>query len=115
VSRYLLDWIISAGDDGPYGDAALLRAMVSFEVALVRGQAELGIVPDAAADAIARHAPALSLDPAQLARAGAHAGTVVVPFVPPWSRHRFARRAAHKNSIAAPPPGTMDTASCCAR
>jgi 3-carboxy-cis,cis-muconate cycloisomerase len=96
VSRYLLDWIVTAGEDGPYGDAALLRAMVRFQVALAQGQARLGIIPDAAADAIARHAPALALDPAQLARDGAHAGTLVVPFV----RALVAHIASHDEAAA---------------
>ena len=96
MSRHLLDWIVTAGEDGPYGDAVLLRAMLRFEIALAQEQAKLGVIPRAAAEAIARHGPQLALEPAQLARAGAHAGTLVVPFV----RALVAHIAAHDQSAA---------------
>jgi 3-carboxy-cis,cis-muconate cycloisomerase len=112
VTRHLLDWIVAAGEDGPYGDAALLRSMVRFEVALAQAQARVGAVPQAAADAIAQHASGLALDPAPLARAGAHAGTLVVPFVRALVAHVATRdeSAARWVHHGATSQDVMDTA-----
>jgi 3-carboxy-cis,cis-muconate cycloisomerase len=112
VSRYLVDWIVTAGEDGPYGDVALLRAMLRFEIALAQAQAKLGLIPQAAADAIARHAPTLALDPAQLAQAGAHAGTLAVPLVRALVAHVAARdeSAAHWVHRGATSQDVIDTA-----
>ena len=111
MSRYLVDWIVTAGEDGPYSDAALLRAMLRFEIALAQAQAKLGVIPQAAADAIAQHAPALALDPARLAQAGAHAGTLAVPFVRALVAHLAARdeSAAHWIHRGATSQDVIDT------
>jgi len=82
VSRHLIGWVTAAAEgDDAFSDTALLGAMLRFEVALAQAQAELGLIPGRAAEAIGRHAPSLSLDPAQLALAGAHAGSPAIPFV----------------------------------
>jgi len=64
-----------------FSDAFVLQAMLDFEVALSRAQANAGIVPRAAADAIATAANAETFDPAQLAKDGLRAGAVPIPFV----------------------------------
>ncbi|KQV57931.1 3-carboxy-cis,cis-muconate cycloisomerase [Caulobacter sp. Root343] len=63
-----------------FGDEALLRAALDFEVALARAQAEAGLIETAAADAIA-DACAQPLDIETLAREAAHAGTLAIPLV----------------------------------
>lgn len=49
-----------------FSDAALARRYVEVEVALARAEAKVGIIPAAAAEAIARNAATLSLDLGQL-------------------------------------------------
>ena len=49
-----------------FSDAALARRYVEVEVALARAEAEVGVIPAAAAEAIARHAATLELDLAKL-------------------------------------------------
>jgi 3-carboxy-cis,cis-muconate cycloisomerase len=64
-----------------FGDASILGAMLSFESALARVQADLGIIPRAAADAIQKVASVHDLDIAAIARDARESGTFVVPFV----------------------------------
>jgi len=88
VSGHLIGWVTAAAqDEDAFSDAALLEAMLHFEVALAQAQADLGLIPPQAATAIAQHAPTFSVDPAQLALAGAHAGSPAIPFVQALIRH----------------------------
>jgi 3-carboxy-cis,cis-muconate cycloisomerase len=64
-----------------FSDAAVLQAMLDFEVALARAEARLGIIPQAAADAIAAAAKPDSFDPVQLAKDALVAGALPIPFV----------------------------------
>ena len=67
--------------DAAVGDRALLRAMLSYEAALAGAQADLGLIPQEAAEAIAATAQELELDPGEIGRAGVAAGNPVNPLV----------------------------------
>jgi 3-carboxy-cis,cis-muconate cycloisomerase len=78
----LYKWVVTGAQGAhPYSDVALLEAMLRFEVALAQVQARLGLIPDRCAALIAQHAGATPLEPAVLARAGAQAGSLAIPFV----------------------------------
>ncbi len=78
----LYKWVVSGAQGAhPFSDVALLEAMLRFEVALAQVQARLGLIPDRCAALIAQHAGTTPLDPGVLARAGAHAGSLAIPFV----------------------------------
>ncbi len=62
-----------------FSDASVLQAMLDFEVALARAEARLGVVPQAAADAIAAAAKVQAFDSAALAHDTLRAGTPGVP------------------------------------
>lgn len=62
-----------------YSDGSLLQAMLDFEAALARAEARAGVVPQAAADAIASAAKATNFDSAALARETLRAGTPGIP------------------------------------
>lgn len=64
-----------------FSDEATLQRMLDVEAALARAQARCGIVPPAAAAAIARHCEAGQLDVAALAQAAAGAGNLAIPLV----------------------------------
>jgi 3-carboxy-cis,cis-muconate cycloisomerase len=64
-----------------FSDGALLASMLRFEVALARAEARVGVIPAAAADAIAGAAVPDSFDPAAIARAARASGTITIPFV----------------------------------
>jgi len=64
-----------------FSDLSVLQAMLDFEVALARAEAELGIIPQSAARAIARCSRAEEHDTAALARATLRAGTPGIPVV----------------------------------
>jgi 3-carboxy-cis,cis-muconate cycloisomerase len=63
-----------------FGDEALLRAALTFEAMLARAQAEIGLIPASAADAIAAACVELP-DIEILADEAAHAGTLAIPLV----------------------------------
>jgi 3-carboxy-cis,cis-muconate cycloisomerase len=63
------------------GDAAYLDAMLAFEAALARAQADEGLVPVAAATAIEASTRALQPDLARLIAEGKKAASLAVPFV----------------------------------
>lgn len=63
-----------------FGDEALLRAALAFEAMLARAQAEVGLIPAAAAETIAAACAELP-DVEALAEAAAHAGTLAIPLV----------------------------------
>jgi 3-carboxy-cis,cis-muconate cycloisomerase len=64
-----------------FSDTAFLAAMLRFEVALARVEARAGVIPEAAAVAIARAAVPDGFDCAAIARVARESGTMVVPFV----------------------------------
>lgn len=64
-----------------FSDRAVLAAMLQFETTLARVQARAGLIPAAAAGAIAGAADAPSFDAAAIARAARESATFAVPFV----------------------------------
>lgn len=64
-----------------FSDAALLASMLRFEAALARAEARAGVIPETAADIIARAAVLDGFDPAAIARAARDSGTITIPFV----------------------------------
>jgi 3-carboxy-cis,cis-muconate cycloisomerase len=64
-----------------FSDVSILRAMLDFEVALARAEAKAGLIPLAAADAIAAAADPLAFDMAALSRDALRAGTPTIPLV----------------------------------
>lgn len=62
-----------------FSDESVLQAMLDFEVALARAEANAGIVPKEAADAIQAAAKAVNFDVAALARETLPAGTPGIP------------------------------------
>jgi 3-carboxy-cis,cis-muconate cycloisomerase len=66
---------------GAFSDAAMLAAMLEFEVALARVEARLGVIPASAADAIAAAAVPGAFDAAAMASRARSSGTIAIPFV----------------------------------
>jgi 3-carboxy-cis,cis-muconate cycloisomerase len=66
---------------GLVGDHAMLQAMLDAEAALARASAGAGVIPAAAAEAIAARCDASRFDVDALGRAAAAAGNPVVPLV----------------------------------
>lgn len=64
-----------------FSDGSLLASMLQFEVALARVQADTGIIPPSAADAISRAADVYAFDPAAIAIRARASGTIAIPFV----------------------------------
>src|SRR5919199_538281 len=64
-----------------FSDAALLAAMLRFEVALASVEARAGVIPDTAAEAIGRAAGGGGFDADGIAQDARAAGTIVIPFV----------------------------------
>src|SRR3954451_14192592 len=64
-----------------FSDGARLQGMLDFEAALARAQAALGVIPAAAAPAIAARAKAGLFDAAEIGRAAARAGNPAIPLV----------------------------------
>src|SRR5579862_6209235 len=64
-----------------FSDESVLQTMLDFEVALSRAEAGLGIIPKAAASAIAMAAKAKEFDSAGLAHETLRAGTPSIPLV----------------------------------
>ncbi|WP_420223204.1 3-carboxy-cis,cis-muconate cycloisomerase [Pigmentiphaga litoralis] len=62
-------------------DAAVIDAMIRFESALAASQAECGVIPASAADAIARTCATFRIDPFQLATEARNAGTLAIPLM----------------------------------
>jgi len=60
---------------------ASLRAMLDVEAALAKAGAAIGLLPMAAAEAIGAACGGEMLDTAELAAAGRHAGSIVIPLV----------------------------------
>src|SRR5215467_1014031 len=64
-----------------FSDASVLQAMLDFEAALARAEARVGLIPSAAAAAIAEAAIAERFDCAELTRRALRAGTPAIPLV----------------------------------
>ena len=64
-----------------FDDAAIVQAMFRFEAALARAQAEEGLIPQAAASAIAGVCKAELYDIPALIHAGRRAGSLAIPLV----------------------------------
>ena len=64
-----------------FDDAAIVAAMLDFEAALAAAQAEEGVVPLTAAQAIAAACDAAAYDIPALVTAGRRAGTLAIPLV----------------------------------
>ncbi len=64
-----------------FSDASVLQAMLDFEVGLARAEAKVGLVPSAAADAIAAVAKPELFDAAKLAKDALLAGALPIPLV----------------------------------
>ncbi len=64
-----------------FGDDSVLQAMLDFEVALSRAEAQCGVIPLRAADAISSAALATNFDAAAIARDSRTQATVAIPFV----------------------------------
>ncbi|MDE2331244.1 MAG: 3-carboxy-cis,cis-muconate cycloisomerase [Bradyrhizobium sp.] len=62
-------------------DAAGLQHMLDFEAALARAEAAAGIIPDGAAEPIARACNAEAFDLAALAKAATRSGNLAIPLV----------------------------------
>ena len=72
---------VSAPVQSIFSDRSLLEAMLDFEAALARAQAELGIIPAESAEAIAAACDASQYDVAEIGRNAALAGNVDIPLV----------------------------------
>lgn len=64
-----------------FSDASVLSAMLAFESALARAQARLGMIPQSAADAIARAAVPEGFDAADIAREARQSASLVIPVI----------------------------------
>jgi 3-carboxy-cis,cis-muconate cycloisomerase len=64
-----------------FSDRALLQAMLDFEAALAAVEAQLGVIPQRAADAIRAAARAEEFDAAGIAREARSSGTASIPLV----------------------------------
>jgi 3-carboxy-cis,cis-muconate cycloisomerase len=82
--------------DEAFSDAARVQGMLDFEAALARAEARTGLIPGAAASAIAACCRAEHFDLAALARAAAAAGNLAVPLVA-----RLTERVARDDAEAA--------------
>jgi len=70
-----------------FSDESVLQAMLDFEAALARAEASSGIIPGAAAEAIAASAKPGNFDTASLAQASLRAGTPAIPLVKALTEH----------------------------
>ncbi|MCC8628975.1 3-carboxy-cis,cis-muconate cycloisomerase [Xanthomonas vesicatoria] len=82
--------------DAVFDDAARVQAMLHFESALARAQAQCGVIPAAAAASIAAACQVQHYDMAALAQATALAGNPAIPLV----KALTARVAAHDAAAA---------------
>jgi 3-carboxy-cis,cis-muconate cycloisomerase len=64
-----------------FSDQSVLQAMLEFEIALARAEAQCGVIPKDAADAIALAAVPGNFDSSALADAAFRAGTPAIPLV----------------------------------
>src|SRR5580704_1065429 len=64
-----------------FSDHARVQCMLDFEAALARAEARVGVIPEAAAQAIAAHCLAENINFAELAQAAGEAGNLAIPLV----------------------------------
>ncbi|MFZ1181265.1 MAG: lyase family protein, partial [Herbaspirillum sp.] len=69
-----------------FDDAAIVQAMFDFEAALAHAEAAEGVIPEAAAHAIANVCNVQLYDIATMIQAGRHAGTLAIPLVKELTR-----------------------------
>jgi 3-carboxy-cis,cis-muconate cycloisomerase len=82
MSVRLIDSIsTTAALDEVFSDAALLEAMVRFETALARAEAEHGVIPPDAGRTITTTLSANALDPSSMVAGARMTGTFVIPLV----------------------------------
>jgi 3-carboxy-cis,cis-muconate cycloisomerase len=93
-----------------FSDAAMVRAALEFETALAGGLAEAGLISPEAALEIAGICAALEIDPAELAEAAAHAGTLAIPLVKRLREACSGPEVARCVHFAATSQDTADTA-----
>jgi len=60
---------------------AFLRAMLAFEAALARAEAEEGLIPESSAGAIAAACESIRIDEERLVREGKRSASLAVPLV----------------------------------
>lgn len=77
----VIDLYTTAAMATVWAPEAHLRQLLAFEVALARAEASAGVIPTAAAEAIAAACQGEQLDVAALYREAAQAGTLVIPLV----------------------------------
>ena len=65
--------------DAVFSDRATLQGMLDFEAALARAEARVGVIPQAAATAIASKCRAELFDAAAIAQAAARSGNLAIP------------------------------------
>lgn len=88
MSARLIDGLATTGALADlFSDETVLQAALAFEVALARAEAGLGIIPQAAADAIEQAARTSDFDLAKLAHDALRAGTVSIPLVKALTAH----------------------------
>jgi 3-carboxy-cis,cis-muconate cycloisomerase len=91
-------------------DQAWLRAMLDAESALAAAEAEAGLIPAAAAEAIAAACDSTDLDPDAIARDGRSSGNLVIPLVTAL-RKKVGGEAAGFVHHGATSQDVMDTAA----
>src|SRR5258706_12549766 len=64
-----------------FSDHSILGAMLGFEAGLARAEARVGVIPAAAAEAIAKAARPEAFDAEELSRQALRAGTLSIPLV----------------------------------
>ena len=93
-----------------FSDAAMMRAALAFETALADGLAEAGLISQEAAFEIARICAAFDVDPAELADAAVHAGTLAIPLVKRLREACSRPEVAHSLHFGATSQDLADTA-----
>ncbi|MGZ3664078.1 MAG: 3-carboxy-cis,cis-muconate cycloisomerase [Ktedonobacterales bacterium] len=87
-SRGLLDSLFSTENmRETFSDQSRLQGMLTFEAALARAEARLGIIPERAAEAIAQQCHAQAFDLDALASEAARAGNLAIPLVHALTEH----------------------------
>ncbi len=81
LSPLLAPMLSSPGMRAVCDDVAAVQHMLDFEAALARAEAAVGIIPQNAADAIARACKANEFDPEALAEAATQSGNLAIPLV----------------------------------
>src|SRR5262245_56797339 len=82
MTERLIDSLASTESlTGVFSDASLLAEMLEFEVALARVEARRGLIPAAAADAIAAAAVPDAFDATAIATRARASGTIAIPLV----------------------------------